>query len=406
MTWDPQLGNLPFVATTLFGREEAVAEVAELVLGNELVTLSGAGGVGKSRLAIAVAGELASEFPDGNWIVDLASIIDAADVPDAIGAALGITTRNETPVIDAIAEAISSRRLLLLMDNCEHVLAAAAASIGEILRRVGTGRVLATSRERLGTMGETVVVVAPLGLEGGATSDAVSMFLDRAQTVRPGFNLERQETAAAVIEICESLDGLPLGIELAAARMAAMSAVEVRDRLGDRLRFFTGPEHGPIHQLTLRRTVEWSHDLLEEAERILLHMASVFSGGFNLDSLCAVMGEVDDVEVLGRLDSLVRKSLVRADHSRDTTRYGLFDTIRLFAEERLSEAGQLEDTRDRHAAHFAAKRFGDGKAGTGPAGGPRSIGSRSSSPTCVLPFDGVQTETMPKWRPTSPLIPP
>ena len=353
MTWEARRGNLPVVATTLVGREAAVAEVGELVRANQLVTLTGVGGVGKTRLAIAVANELENEFPDGSWIVDLASLGDPGAVPDAIAAVLGITPRGETPAIDAIADAIAGRRLLLLMDSCEHVLGVAASAIGTILDRAGSARILATSRELLGTPNESLVGVAPLGLEGGTASESVSLFLDRARTVRPGFTLERPEAAAAVVEICETLDGLPLGIELAAARMAAMSPVEVRDRLGDRLRLLIGPEHGAAHQLTLRRTVEWSYDLLEEAERAVLRMASVFSGGFYLGALGSVMETGDDVELLGRLDSLVRKSLVRADHSRDHTRYGLFDTIRLFAEERLSAAGELEPARDRHAAQFA-----------------------------------------------------
>ena len=355
MSWDARRGNLPVAATTLVGREPALAEIAELVRANQLVTLSGVGGVGKTRLAIAVASEMASEFPDGVWMVELAPLGDPAAVPDAIATVLGITPRGDVSVIEAVAEAIAGRRVLLVVDNCEHVLAAASSAIGEILSRAGTARILATSREYLWTAGETLLSVSPLGLDGGVTSDAVAMFVDRARTVRPGFTLERPDTASAVVEICETLDGLPLGIELAAARMAAMSAVEVRDRLGDRFRLLTGPEYGPPHQLTLRRTVEWSYDLLDDAERALLCIASVFSGGFDLYALCAVMGATDDVEILGRLDSLVRKSLIRADHSRDATRYGLFSTIRLFAEDRLAEAGEREGTKDRHATHLAAE---------------------------------------------------
>ena len=355
MSWDARRGNLPVAATTFVGREALLAETAELVRANQLVTLSGVGGVGKTRLAIAVATEMAGEFPDGAWMVELAPIRDPTAVPDAIAVALGITPRGDVSVIDAIAEGIAGRRLLLVIDNCEHVLAAASSAIGGILGQTGTARILATSRENLRTAGETVLLVSPLGLDGGVTSHAVSMFVDRARTARPGFTLQRPETASAVVEICETLDGIPLGIELAAARMAAMSPGEVRDRLGDRFRLLTGPEYGPPHQVTLHRTVEWSYDLLDDAERTVMRIASVFSGGFDLRSLCAVMGAIDDVEILGRLDSLVRKSLVRADHSGDQTRYGLFDTIRLFAEDRLSEADELEGTRNRHASCFAAQ---------------------------------------------------
>ena len=184
-------------------------------------------------------------------------------------------------------------------------------------------------------------------------------------------------------EICETLDGLPLGIELAAARMAAMSAVEVRDRLADRFRLLQGSTPGPERQLTLRHAVEWSYDLLTDDERDLLRLTSVFAGGFDLTSICAVVDGADDVDVLRHLDSLVRKSLVVADHTATRTRYSLFETIRQFAEDRLAETGALERTRDRHAAYFAREAPLDGSTGTGPAGATRSTGWRRSWATCV-----------------------
>ena len=186
-------------------------------------------------------------------------------------------------------------------------------------------------------------------------SDAVTLFVDRARAVRPDFGLSAPETAAAVTEICETLDGLPLGIELAAARMAAMSAVEVRDRLADRFRLLNRAEPGPQRQLTLRHAVEWSYDLLADDERELLRLMSVFAGGFDLASIAAVVDVGDDVDVLRHLDSLVRKSLLVADHTTIRTRFRLFETIRQFAEDRLVEAGASEATRDRHAAFFAGE---------------------------------------------------
>src|SRR5207244_9373983 len=189
--------------------------------------------------------------------------------------------------------------------------------------------------------------------EGGVTSDAVTLFVDRARAVRPDFGLREPDTATAVTEICQALDGLPLGIELAAARMAAMSAVEVRDRLADRFRLLKGSTPGPERQLTLHHAVEWSYDLLTDDERDLLRLTSVFAGGFNLTSICAVVDGADDVDVLRHLDSLVRKSLLVADHTVTRTRYSLFETVRRFAEDRLAEAGALERTRDRHAEYFA-----------------------------------------------------
>ncbi len=311
-------------------------EIAGLVRAHQLVTLSGVGGVGKTRLAVAAAGALVDEFPDGVWLVELAPVSDPDAVPDAIANALGITPQGTTPVIDTVAETVAGRRLLIVIDNCEHVLPAAVAAIEHVLARSDMPRIAATSRERLAVAGEAVVSVVPLALEGGVTSDAVTLFVERAGTARPGFGIFDEHTAAAVVEICETLDGLPLGIELAAARMAAMSAAEVRDRLGDRFRLLTGPEHGPDRQTTLRSTVAWSYDLLDEAERGVLRTASVFAGGFDLLALCAVAEASDDVETLRLLDSLVRKSLVVAHHGAARTRYSMFETIRTFAAERLS----------------------------------------------------------------------
>ncbi len=346
-------GNLPQPLNSFVGREDLVTEVAELVRTNELVTLSGVGGVGKTRLALEVGAELTGEFPEGVWMVELAPVGEPSSVAAAIATALGITPQGDTPLIDTVAETLAGRRLLLVMDNCEHVLAAAGSAIGAILGRSGRVRILATSRENLWVAGETLLSVAPLALQGGAASDAVTLFVDRARSVRPDFGLQDGQTAAAVIEICDVLDGLPLGIELAAARMAAMSASEVRDRLADRFRLLKGSEPGPARQQTLRHVVGWSYDLLSDDERGLLRNTSVFAGGFDLASICAVVDEADEVDVLGHLDSLVRKSLVVADHGAARTRYRLFETIRQFAEDRLSETGALERTRDGHAAHFA-----------------------------------------------------
>ena len=339
----------------MIGRDGVLHEIAGLVRAHQLVTLSGVGGVGKTRLAVAAAGELVDEFPDGVWLVELAPVGDPDAVPDAIANALGITPQGDTPVIDTVAEAVAGRRLLIVIDNCEHVLSAAVAAIVHVISRSDTPRITATSRERLHVAGEAVVPVSPLALDGGVTSDAVTLFVERAGTVRPGFGIFDEQTAAAVVEICETLDGLPLGIELGAARMAAMSAAEVRDRLGDRFRLLTGPEHGPDRQSTLRSTVAWSVDLLDDAERAVLRTASEFAGGFDLPALCAVAEASDDVETLRLLDSLVRKSLVVAHHGAARTRYSIFETIRTFAHETLSEQTERDAVRDRHAAHFGTE---------------------------------------------------
>jgi predicted ATPase/DNA-binding CsgD family transcriptional regulator len=346
-------GNLPQQLSSLVGRENVVSELAELARASRLVTLSGVSGVGKTRLAVEVGAELASEFPDGVWMVELASVGDPASVPAAVATVLGITPQGEAALIDTVADALGGRRLLLVVDNCEHVLAAAGSAIETILARSEGVKIIATSREILALDGENVLTVPPLALTGGVTSDAVTLFVDRAQAVRPNFGLSDLDTATAVTEICETLDGLPLGIELAAARMAAMSAAEVRDRLADRFRLLQGSIPGPERQLTLHHAVEWSYDLLTDDERELLRLTSVFAGGFDLRSICAVVDGADDVDVLRHLDSLVRKSLLVADHTATRTRYSPFETIRQFAEDRLAEAGALERTRDRHAQFFA-----------------------------------------------------
>ncbi len=349
---DSLRGNLPQQLSSLVGREDVVTEVAALVRSRRLVTFTGVGGVGKTRLALEVGAEVAGEFPDGVWLVELASIGDAASVPAAVATVLGITPRGDAAIIETLADALAGQQILLVMDNCEHVLAAAASAIDAMLASTEGVKIIATSREALAG-DETVFAVVPLALEGNVTSDAVTLFVDRARSVRPDFGLREPETARAVTEICETVDGLPLGIELAAARMAAMSAVEVRDRLADRFRLLEGSTPGPERQRTLGHAVEWSYDLLNNEEQALLRLSSVFAGGFDLPSICAIVDHADDVDVLRRLDSLVRKSLVAADHTTTRTRYRLFETIRQFAEDRLAERGELERTRDRCAEHFA-----------------------------------------------------
>jgi predicted ATPase/DNA-binding CsgD family transcriptional regulator len=359
-------GNLPRQLSSLVGREALVGEVAELVRFNRLVTLTGVGGVGKTRLALEVGAEVAGEFADGVWIVELAGVGDPGEVPAALATALSITPQGDVPLIDTVADALSGRHMLLLADNCEHVLSAAASAIEAILARAGNVRILATTREALGVTAESITTVTPLSLHGGVTSDAGTLFLDRARTVRPNFELNDPPTAAAVTEICDAVDGLPLGIELAAARMAAMSAVEVRDRLADRFRLLQGGAPGPERQLTLHHAVEWSYDLLTDDERSLLRVASVFAGGFDLTSMCAVVDDADEIDVLRRLDSLVRKSLVVADHSATRTRYNLFETIRQFGEDRLIAIGERERRRDLHAAHFASHAAAEWERWNGP----------------------------------------
>jgi class 3 adenylate cyclase len=284
-------GNLPRPVSSVVGRDAEVDEVSELLRSQRLVTLTGVGGVGKTRLAIEVGAELAEGFDDGVWMVDLAAVSDPGAVPAALATVLGVTPQGDLPLIDTVAGTVAGRRMLLVLDNCEHLQGSAGTAIEAILGRAGRSKVLVTSREAMGVPGESVTTVSPLATEGGVTSDAVTLFLQRARSARHDFELQDPQTASAVIEICETLDGLPLGIELAAARMAAMSASEVRDRLADRFRLLQSGAPGPERHLTLRRAVEWSYDLLTDDERALLRTASVFAGGFELSSICDEMTE-------------------------------------------------------------------------------------------------------------------
>jgi predicted ATPase/class 3 adenylate cyclase/DNA-binding CsgD family transcriptional regulator len=363
---DDNLGNLPRQVNLLVGRDAELDDVAELVRSRRLVTLTGVGGVGKTRLATEVGAELAGEFDDGVWFVELAGVGDPGAVPATLASVLGITPQGEVPLIDTAADTLAGRRLLLIIDNCEHLRGSAAVAIEAILARAGPARILATSREAVGVPGESITRVTPLATEGGVTSDAVALFVERARSARHDFELQDPRIAAAVTEICKTVDGLPLGIELAAARMAAMSAIEVRDRLADRFRLLQRGAPGPERQLTLRHAVEWSYDLLSDAERSLLRTVSAFAGGFDLSSICAVVDDADEIDVLGHLDSLVRKSLVVADHSAAMTRYGVYETIRQFAEDRLAAAGGLERARDAHAAYFGRRAVEEWGRWNGP----------------------------------------
>ena len=302
-----------------------------------------------------------------------------------------------------MAEALRGRRLLLVVDNCEHVLVAAASAVETILGRSRTGRILATSREPLAVDGETVRSVEPLALNGGVTSDAVTLFVDRARAVRLDFGLSEPATAAAVIEICATVDGLPLGIELAAARMAAMSAVDVRDRLADRFRLLKGS--GPERQLTLRHAVEWSYDLLTDDERELLVLTSVFVGGFDLTGICAVVDGADDVEVLGistpwsgsRCSSPTTAPAAPATAS--SRRSGSSPRIGWRRPARSSTRATGTPRTSPRSAPIA------GSAGTGPGGGTRSTGWRPSWATCVPASSGAPLGASSRWRPTSPPTP-
>ena len=354
---DVSPGNLRPAPTSFIGRESEVAELQAAVKAHRLVTLTGVGGVGKTRLAVEVAARLADEFPDGVWFFELAAVTDPAAVPDAVAAVLGITQQPGRSVAQSVAAALEGRVRLLVFDNCEHVLDAAADLIEAVLDHSATVKILATSREGLGVADERLWPVPSLDVGAGVDSAAVALFVERAQHVSPRFTVGEAGEAAAVVEICRRLDGIPLAIELAASRMAAMTASEVRDRLDQRLRLLVGSRRGLERHHTLRHAVAWSYELLDDTEKALLDRCSVFAGGFDLHSACAVAGsdDLDDYAVLDLLDALVRKSLLVADRSAGRTRYSMLETIRQFAEEQLVARGQASEIRAAHSRYFAGR---------------------------------------------------
>ena len=349
---DVSPGNLRAATTSLIGREAEAGEVHAAVKAHRLVTLTGVGGVGKTRLALEVAGRLVDEFPDGVWFFELAAVADPAAVPDAVAAVLGIIQQPGKSVSESVAAALEGRVRLLVFDNCEHVLDVAAGLVEAILAHSATVKILATSREGLRVADEQLWPVPSLDVGAGIDSAAVSLFIERAQAVSPGFSVANADEAAAVVEICRRLDGIPLAIELAASRMASMTVSEVRDRLDRRFRLLVGSRRGLERHQTLRHAVAWSYDHLEDGEKTLLDRCSVFAGGFDLESACAVAGfsdAPDEFAALDLLDALVRKSLLVADRSAGRTRFSMLETIRQFAEEQLVAGGEAAEIR---AAHY------------------------------------------------------
>ena len=354
---DTTPGNLRPAATSLIGRESDITDIEAATRSHRLVTLTGVGGVGKTRLALEAAARLADEFPDGVWVFELAAVTDPAAVPDAVAAMLGITQQPGKTVSESVAAALEGRVRLVVIDNCEHVLDAAADLIEAILVHSATVRVLATSREVLGIAQEQVRLVRSLDSAAGIDAAAVRLFVERAKGIAPGFSMTDSDDAAAVAEICQRLDGIPLAIELAASRMASMTASEMRDRLDHRFRLLVGSRRGLERHQTLRQAVQWSYDLLDDAEKSLLARVSVFSGGFDLASACAVAGsdDLDEYAVLDLLEALVRKSLIIAERSSGRTRFSMLETIRQFAEEQLAARGDATETRTVHARYFAGR---------------------------------------------------
>jgi predicted ATPase/DNA-binding SARP family transcriptional activator len=385
--------NLPTAISTFVGRAPESGEIAALIGRHRLVTLVGAGGCGKTRLAIEVGSRRLGQYADGVWLAELAPLTGPEHVAPTVGAAWGLQDVGTGRMAARIAEYLTDRDLLLIVDNCEHVLAAAAELVSQALHAAPLVRVLATSREPLGVEGEVMWRVPSLGLparnadlfpDEAAAADAVRLFAERAAQARPGFALTGENTAA-VVEICRRLDGIPLAIELAAAQTRALTPREIADRLDERFTLLTGGPRGalPRHR-TLRALTDWSWDLLSQPERRLFHRLCVFTGGFSLSAAAAVFGgPPHDGTLLALVTALVDKSLLVAEPHGETTRYGMLETIRQYALERLTAAGEEHTIRDRHLA-WVVDLYGGAEAGLA---GP---GQQVWAKTCELELDNAR----------------
>lgn len=350
--------NLPTEVASFVGRERELAAITRLLPQTRLLTLTGTGGCGKTRLALRVAADLAPGFADGVWLAQCAPLADSALVPRSVAAAVGARGTAGQPLLATLASALASRRLLLVLDNCEHLIGACARLAETLLRACPHLRILATSREPLRIAGEVTWRVPSLALPGPgpltapeslAQVEAVALFLARGRARQPDFTLTLQN-APAVAAICCHLDGLPLGIELAAARIGALAPAQIAARLDDALRVLGGGSRTMPRQETLQATLDWSHALLSEAERVLFRRMAVFAGGFGVEAAECICGGagIAPADVLALLMALVEKSLVEP---RDA-RYRLLEPVRQYARTRLTEQAEADGVQRRHAHYF------------------------------------------------------
>jgi len=352
-------GNLPAEPNSFVGRERDLTELARLLSDVRALTLCGPGGIGKTRLALRLACEVVPGYPDGAWLVELADTEDASLVARRVADALGVMAEPDRPLAETLTVALRPRRMLLILDTCEHVVDASAALVAQLLAGCPALRVIATSREPLRVRGETVWRVPPLELPAVAVEltagelakqEAIRLFAERAAAVRPGFAVDAGNSGA-VLRLCRTLDGVPLAIELAAARVGALSVEQIAARLGDRFQLLaSGDRTAPARQQTLRAAVDWSYELLTEPEQVLLRRLAVFSG-WNLDMAERVCADnaIPADQVLDLLAALIDKSLVTLDGELEgDARYRLLDTIREYATSRLDTSGEGPEIRLRH----------------------------------------------------------
>ena len=344
--------HLPVQLTSFVGRGSQLGDVGQLLKENRLVTLTGAGGVGKTRLAVQVAGQVAGEFADGVWFVDLAPVTNPLVVPVVLARTLGLADQPGRSTMETVSRFVRDRTMLLVLDNCEHLLDASAALVIALLDAGPDVTVLTTSREPIGLAGELTWRVPSLSADG----EAVELFVDRARRTRPDFRLT-EDNSFAIAEICRRLDGMPLAIELAAARTRTLSLSQIVDGLHHNFRLLAGGARTAVRrQQTLRASIDWSHAMLTESERIVFRRLAVFMGGFDLDAAHAVGAEADveHFQLIDLLGLLVDKSLVVAEEVGGTMRYRLLETVRQYGLEKLAESGEAEAVRTRHHDHYTA----------------------------------------------------
>ena len=358
----PANHNLPVQLTSFIGREGEVKKVRQLLKRSRLLTLTGSGGCGKTRLSLQAASGLFEVFPDGIWFVDLAVLTDAFLIPQAIADSLGIQDQAWRPLLDVLGDYLASKQMLLILDNCEHVIDECARCVHALLRAAPSIKILTTSREALGTAGETLFLVPSLQVpdpdmhlasENLAMFEAVQLFVDRTVSVLPDFSIT-EDNIQSIAEICAHLDGIPLAIELASARMRSMPIEQIESMLDDRFQLLTVGNRGTqLRHHTLRAAIDWSYDLLSEIEQVFFSRLSVFTSGWTLEAaaaVCAVPG-AREMETLDLLARLVDKSMVLYGQAGGK-RYSMLETIRQYASERLNEWGETTAVRQKHADYF------------------------------------------------------
>ena len=359
---DARATNLPLQLTSFIGRDDEIAEVMRLLPTSRLMTLTGFAGVGKTRLALRVAADMVPRYPHGVWVAELGALSDPALVPKAVTMAVDVPEQPSRGLLETLRAYLRSKTILLVLDNCEHLVSACAELADALLRSCPNLQILATSREPLGLSGEAIWRVPPLSnptstfpmsVEEVMKYDAVRLFVDRAALSHPGFRVTNGNVVA-VAKVAHRLEGIPLAIELAASRVKALPVEVIAAKLDDRFRLLThGGRTGLRHQQTLHATLDWSYDLLSKPERILLRRLSVFAGGFTVETAEDVCTP-GDVDVLNRLTSLVDKSLVVFDEATSLARYRLLETVRQYGAEKLQGAGEPDEVRRRHRDWYLA----------------------------------------------------